>query len=136
MTDNTRNELTDDDTGVWTVTCSSGSVYRFDLDTPRTVERVGGEPRPTAAPSDSLQFLRGLIELRVGQRGRWWLRNLSGGFTDPAELWQWSSTVVSIQRSGSIEPTRVADDTDARPSAADDVGGPFPDESPRGDTGD
>lgn len=135
MTDDTRNELTDDDTGVWTVTCSSGSVYMFDLDT-RTVERVGGEPRPTAAPSDSLQFLRGIIELRVGHRGRWWLRNLSGGFIDPADLWQWSSTLVSIQRSGSTEPTRAADDTEASPSAANDVDASFTDERPRGDASD
>jgi len=93
----TRKRLSDDDTGIWLVTTSSGSVYRFSLDD-CTVERVGGEPRATAAPSDSLQPLRGIIELRVGQRGRWWVRNMTGGYIDADQEWQWSSEVVSIEQ--------------------------------------
>ncbi|WP_157480017.1 hypothetical protein [Leifsonia sp. Root227] len=93
----TRNELTVDDTGIWLVTTSSGSVYRFDLDM-RTVERVGGEPRLHAAPADTLQPLRSIVTVRVGQPGRWWMRNLSGGYTDASEVWQWSSVVVGIKR--------------------------------------
>jgi len=101
----TRNDLTDDDTGVWLVTTSSGSLYRFDFDT-RTVERVGGELRATAGPSDALQSLRGIIELRVGQRGRWWIRNTTAGLTGPDQVWQWSSVVVSITTAEEGEEAR------------------------------
>jgi hypothetical protein len=94
---NTRNDLTNDHTGRWLVTTGSGSVYLFDLDE-RTVERTGGEPRPPEAPSDSQQPLRGIIEIRVGLRGRWWIRNTTGGYADPSELWQWSSSVVVIEQ--------------------------------------
>lgn len=91
-----RLQLTDEDAGVFLVSTTSGSTYRFDLDT-RTVERVGGEPRRQAAPADSLQPLRGLIEVRVGRPARFWVRNTSGGFTDPSEIWQYTSTVQSIR---------------------------------------
>lgn len=101
-----RVELTDDDSGVWHVTTASGSLYRFDLDA-NTVERVGGEPRPPAAPADTLQPLRSIVELRVGRPGRWWMRNLTGGYTDPLELWQWSSVVKSIEKSDC--PTKAGD---------------------------
>lgn len=100
-----RLQLIDENAGVWLVRTASGSHYRFDLDT-RTVERVGGEPRPQAAPADSLQPLRGIIEVRVGRPGRWWMRNLSGGYADPAEVWQWSSTVMSIERQCGDETAR------------------------------
>ncbi|GAA2056731.1 hypothetical protein [Leifsonia soli] len=92
---NTPTELADDDRGVWLVETTSGSIYRFDLDA-NTVERVGGEPRRPTAPADSLQSLRSLIEVRVGRPGRWWMRNTTGGFTNPSELWQWSSVIVRI----------------------------------------
>lgn len=97
--DPTRMELTDEDTGVWLVTTASGSIYRFDLDA-STVERVGGEPRRSAAPADSLQPLRSIIELRVGRPGRWWMRNLSGGYLDPSEVWQCSSVVTGVKAEG------------------------------------
>lgn len=90
-----RDEITDDDTGRWLVTSISGSIYRFDLDA-RTVVRIGGETRPVTAPADTLQPLRGLIEVRVGRPGRWWMRG-TGGYTDPDQVWQWSSVVVSIE---------------------------------------
>lgn len=97
-----KTELTDDDRGRWLVTTVSGSVYAFDLDA-RTVERVGGGERPSAAPSDSLQSLRRIIEIRVGSRGRWWIRN-TGGYTDPDEIWQWSSEAERL------EPVSEVDD--------------------------
>ena len=97
-----RIELTDDDHGRFLVTTVS-SVYEFNLDA-RTVERVGGAPRPEAAPSDSLQSLRGIITLRVGERGRWWIRNLTGGYADPDEIWQWSSEVRLIERAPFTPP--------------------------------
>ncbi|QNE35366.1 hypothetical protein [Leifsonia shinshuensis] len=91
-----RLELTDDAVGCWLVTTSSESKYLFNL-IENTVERVGGERRPVAAPSDSLQSLRGIINLRVGERGQWWVRNTPGGYTDPDEVWQWSSEVKRIE---------------------------------------
>lgn len=91
-----RQELTDESHGRWNVATASGSVYRFDL-AARTVERVSGPNRPAAAPSDSLVPLRGIIELAVGSPGRWWVRNVSGGYLDPDEVWQYSSVVVSIE---------------------------------------
>ena len=98
-----RDELVDDETGQWLVTTISGSIYRFDLDA-RTIERVGGGSRPPAGPADSLQHLRGLIEVRVGRPGRWWMRG-TGGYTDPDQVWQWSSVVVSIQPDTGKEAT-------------------------------
>lgn len=95
-----RVDLTDDDSGVWHLTTVSGSVYRFDLDA-NTVERVGGEPRRGAAPADKLQPLRSIIELHVGHPGRWWMRNMSGGYLDPSEVWQWSSIVTCSEPAGS-----------------------------------
>lgn len=92
-------QLTDNNTGVWLVTTASGSVYRFDFDA-STVERVGGEPRPSAAPANVLQPLRSIVEVRVGRPGRWWMRNTSGGYLDPAEVWQWSSIVTCIEAEG------------------------------------
>lgn len=83
MTAETPSELTDDDSGKWRVTTTSGSVYRLDLDT-KTVERVGGEPRPPAAPADTSPPLRSIVALRVGQPRRWWMRNLTGGYTAPS----------------------------------------------------
>jgi hypothetical protein len=93
--------LTDDSHGRWDVTTASGSIYAFDFEA-RTVARRDGPGRPQAAPSDSLVPLRGIIELTVGLPGRWWVRNLSGGYTDPDQVWQYSSVVVSI--------TEAADD--------------------------
>lgn len=97
-----RAELTDDDTDVYVVTSASGSVYRFDM-VARTVERVGGGQRPPAAPADSLQPLRSIIEVRLGRPARFWLRNTSGGLTDPSEIWQHTSVVVSIRREDDAE---------------------------------
>lgn len=94
-----RSELTDPDIGVWLVTTASGSTYRFDLDA-STVERVGGESRRSAAPADILQPLRSIIELHVGRPGRCWMRNTSGGYVDPSEVWQWSSIVARIEAEG------------------------------------
>lgn len=91
-----RSQMTDVDTGVFLVATATESTYRFDLDT-GTVERVGGEPRRSAAPADVLQPLRGIIEVRVGRPGRWWMRNLSGAYACPGEVWQSSSTVASIE---------------------------------------
>jgi len=90
-----RLQLTDGDAGVFLVSTGSGSNYQFDLET-----RVGDELRRQAAPTDSLQPLRGIIGVRVGRPGRWWMRNLSGGYVVPAEVWQYSSAVVSIERQG------------------------------------
>ena len=95
-----RLELTDGVGKRWLVTMISGSTYLFDLDE-NTVERVGGAPRAAAAPSDSLQSLRGIINLRVGERGQWWVRNATGGYTNPDEIWQWSSEVTRIERAPS-----------------------------------
>ena len=110
-------ELTDAHTGAWLVRTRSGSVYRFDLDT-RTVERVGGEPRRPVAPADTAQPLRGIIELKVGRPGRWWMRNLSGGYVDPDQIWQSSSVVVSIEAAAAEDPSaqeaRDEDDPDVR----------------------
>ncbi|QNE35875.1 hypothetical protein [Leifsonia shinshuensis] len=107
----TRHELTDDDTGVWIVHTRSGSAYRFDLDA-RTIERVAGEPRRPAAPADSLQSLRAIIELRVGLPGRWWMRNRSGGYVDPDQVWQWSSVVAAIEQATDDPPQESKLSTD------------------------
>lgn len=95
--------LTDDNTGQWLVRTSGGSTYRFDLDA-RTVERIGGDARPPAGPADTLQSLRGLIEVGVGRPGRWWMRGV-GGYTDPDQVWQSSSVVMSIQPDAGEEAT-------------------------------
>lgn len=96
MSVSARSDLTDHTGGRWLVTTISGSVYVFDLDA-KVVERVGGDDRPVAAPSDTLQSLRGIIEVRVGARGRWWIRNADGGYVDPDEVWQWSSRIDGIE---------------------------------------
>lgn len=92
----TQFDLTDYTGGRWLVTTISGSVYVFDLNA-MTVERVGGDDRPVAAPSDTVQTSRGILEVRVGARGRWRTRNADGGCIDPDELWQWSSRITGIE---------------------------------------
>lgn len=90
-----KTELTDDDRGRWLVT-TEHSVYLFDFGG-RTVQRVGGTSRPPAAPADVLQPLRHVVDVTVGRPAIWWMRNTSGGYLDPTEIWQHGSVVISIQ---------------------------------------
>jgi hypothetical protein len=91
----TRLELTDEVGGRWIVTTANQTVLVFDC-TARTVERLGGRSIPATPLLSGPQSLRGIVDCRVGAPCRWWVRNSTGGYTDPDQVWLRSSVVVSI----------------------------------------
>ncbi|MGO4583995.1 hypothetical protein AB4Z38_08915 [Arthrobacter sp. 2RAF6] len=84
-------ELTNDDSGAYAFRTSTGSIYRINLDAPRSLLRLASNQTPVPAyegleasrlRNDGREIpLLGIVRLRLGERGALWLDIVRDGHT-------------------------------------------------------